>query len=84
MTDLQTNFVRLIITAPNQSFMPFWHKAEGVFLRFLPGWKNYDAYATSLATGLPFHLPLSFQPDEAEALAGALRALNCTVRILPE
>ena len=85
MTNLTSNLVRLIITAPtNTSFSSYRVKVEGVFIKFLPGPKNYDAYQTFIATGLPFHLPLSFSRDEAQALAAALIKVDCTVRIVPE
>jgi hypothetical protein len=81
-----TDLRRLIITPPDPKvFRKYWSRIEGVLGKHLPQpWVGYDAYATFLSTGLPFHLPLSFEPVKAEALAKALEDVGCKVRSVPE
>jgi hypothetical protein len=85
-SSIPTDLRRLIITPPApEVFRKYWSKIECVLGEHMPQpWVGYDAYATFLSTGLPFHLPLSFESARAEALAKALEDVGCQVRTVPE
>jgi len=77
---------RLIVTPPQGKSGPGWSKIIPVLQEHLPAPSSsaYDTYITLISPGLPFHLPFSFEPTQAEALRAALTKVGCQVRIVPE
>jgi hypothetical protein len=77
---------RLIVTPPPAKSGPGWGKIIPVLQEHLPAPSSsaYDTYITLISPGLPFHLPFSFSPVQAEALSAALAKVGCQVRIVPE
>jgi hypothetical protein len=55
---------KLIITAPANTSMAFasaWIKTQSVFKKYVRCNGRYDTYEMFLSSGLPYHLPFSFE-----------------------
>ena len=78
---------RLVITAPSKgglfsSFPSDWNKVRPLFMKFLRQsmWKECEE---ALQTGLPYHLPFSFESSEAEDFGAGLKAKGWGAVIVP-
>jgi hypothetical protein len=78
---------RLIIVGPGKGdigdFSMAWGRLFKVLQPYIKGRGGYDMYRDFLSTGLPYHLPFSFDPDTARAFANDLISVGCEVVIVP-
>jgi hypothetical protein len=78
---------RLIIVGPGKGdigdFSMAWGRLLEVLQSYVKGRGSYDMYRDFLSTGLPYHLPFSFDPDTARAFASDLIRVGCEVAIVP-
>ena len=78
---------RLIIVGPGKGdigdFSMAWGRLLNVLTSYIKGRGSYDMYRDFLSTGLPYHLPFSFDPDTARAFADELIGVGCEVVIVP-
>lgn len=88
-----TSFQRLIVTPPPSKPASFWGKSAPAWGKIIPVLQKhlpappshaYDTWITFIAPGLPFHLPFSLTPAQAQALSADLKKVNCQVRIVAE
>ena len=76
---------KLIITAPSNTPMAFasaWIKTQAVFKKYVRCNGRYDTYEMFLSSGLPYHLPFSFDASQAESFATELRKAGCQVTVV--
>ena len=76
---------KLIITAPSNTSMVFastWIKTQAVFKKYVRCNGKYDVYEMFLSSGLPYHLPFSFDMSQAQSFAAELRKANCQVAVV--
>ena len=78
---------RLIIVGPGKGdlgdFLMVWGQLFKVLRSYIKGSGDYEMYRDFLSTGLPYHLPFSFDPDTARNFADDLIGVGCEVVIVP-
>jgi hypothetical protein len=78
---------RLIIVGPGkgdlEEFSMVWGRLLEVIRYYIKGRGDYVMYRDFLSTGLPYHLPFSFDTDTAREFADDLIRVGCEVVIVP-
>ena len=77
---------RLIIIGPGKGdigeFYSSWGKVIRVLKVYLKSAGGYEMYSDFLSTGLPYHLPFSFDSSTASDFARDLIATGCEVQVV--
>ena len=64
-------------------FATLWPPIYKVLRAYLKGRGDFSVHADALSTGRPYHLPFSFENEEAKSIARDLKAAGCDVLIVP-